>query len=83
MAVMIKRAYELQTKQAVTAVNASGFMDEAEIPQWALEAVRVLKDTGIMLGQGNNRFVPKASVNRAEAAQCVYRLIYIEPRKNE
>jgi len=39
------------------------------------EAVHVLKDTGIMLGQGNNRFVPKASVNRAEAAQSVYRLI--------
>ncbi|MGI2293522.1 glycoside hydrolase domain-containing protein [Paenibacillus sp. GXUN7292] len=75
MAVMLKRALEWQTKQAIQASEAQSYADDAQISAWAKEAIRALAEQGIMIGRGNNNFAPKASVNRAEAAQAIFNFL--------
>ncbi len=48
------------------------FNDEAEISDWAIDAVLRLQYAGIVNGREDNNFDPKASTTRAEFAQIVY-----------
>ena len=49
-----------------------GFADTAAIDSYAAEAVRLLKNSGILSGDNNNMFNPKQNATRAEAAKIIY-----------
>jgi len=51
------------------------FADFSEVSDYAQDAVIVLYEKGIINGQGDGRFNPKASASRAEAAKMVYEVI--------
>lgn len=48
------------------------FADDAEIAEYAREAVYLLKSAGVINGLGENRFNPKGTATRAEAAKIIY-----------
>ena len=50
------------------------FDDTDDIGEWALDSVARLVQTGIIRGQGNNRFAPASTATRAEAAAVLHRL---------
>ena len=52
----------------------SAFSDENSISKWALEAVNLLRDAGLMNGRGDNRFEPKGTATRAEICAVVCRM---------
>lgn len=55
------------------------FVDGADIGEYAKAPVAALNNAGIVSGVGENRFNPKGSATRAEAAVIIYRLLkYIE-----
>lgn len=56
--------------QAVT-----GFVDDADIPQWAKAYVVVAVQKGIVEGRENNQFAPKDKATRAEAIVIILRLL--------
>lgn len=51
------------------------FNDEASIADWAKDAVKKVTETGIMLGDENNNFNPRANLTRQEAAVIFERLL--------
>lgn len=50
----------------------STFADSESISDYAIESVRILKNSGILNGDENNAFNPQASATRAEAAKIIY-----------
>ncbi len=50
------------------------FADTEDIGAWARDSVARLVQTEIIRGQGNNRFAPKSTATRAEAAAVLHRL---------
>ncbi|OKP73737.1 pullulanase [Paenibacillus sp. P3E] len=76
MAVMIIRALEVKQGKKMEAVNGSpAFADASSINSWAAAYVHAAAEQGLLQGRADNRFAPKASMTRAEAAQVVYRLL--------
>ena len=73
MAVMLYR-YMNVGGISLTDEPCDAFADEASISDWALEAVNVLRDAGLMNGRGENRFEPRGTATRAEICAVVYRL---------
>ncbi len=73
LAVMIYRA--MQKQGLVEAVEAAEFADEAQIADYALEAVKTLGGMGIITGFEDGSFAPKANASRAEAAVIFARYI--------
>jgi len=63
MAVMIAAALKLEAG----APGATAFADDNAIPSWARGAAAKLKELGLMVGDGENRFHPAAHATRAEA----------------
>lgn len=55
--------------------QSKSFTDESEISSWALEAVKVMRSNGIVLGNSDNLFAPKATATRSEAATLFVRFI--------
>lgn len=53
----------------------SDFTDDADISEYAREAVYAMRGNSIMLGRGNNEFQPKAQATRAEAAKIIYSIM--------
>lgn len=51
------------------------FKDHDKIGKWAKEAVEKVSDAGIMLGDDNGNFNPKAPLTREEAAVIIERLL--------
>ena len=49
------------------------FEDAADVSEWAADAVAVLSDGGVVKGDENGNFNPKASITRAEAATVFVR----------
>lgn len=74
MAVMIARAFKL----SYDAHSATGFVDDNDIPQWAQGAVAALQALGIIIGHGDNRFIPDEQATRAEAAVLLLRMLDID-----
>ncbi|QJD85752.1 FG-GAP-like repeat-containing protein [Cohnella herbarum] len=70
MAAMIARAMKWTT----TAVSTV-FSDDRDIPSWAKPYIQAAYEKGILLGTGNNRFVPGAPATRAESAVTMLRLL--------
>ena len=48
------------------------FADSSAIDPYASEAVKLLKNSGILSGDNNNMFNPKQNATRAEAAKIIY-----------
>ncbi|MBP3966009.1 bifunctional 2',3'-cyclic-nucleotide 2'-phosphodiesterase/3'-nucleotidase [Paenibacillus lignilyticus] len=71
MAVMAKNALDLQAAEAQEAAAAITFADGDTISTWAKSSVDAVTGKGIMNGRGNNKFVPKATSTRAEAAKVI------------
>ena len=72
MAAIIYRAYTLYDKSEV---QTATFDDDAQISDFAKDAVQCLAGRGIISGVGNNIFSPKSYVTRAQAAKIVYELL--------
>jgi len=71
MAVMIARALGM----AVGAEIRTAFADDQEIPTWAKGAVEALRQQGIIQGREGNRFSPRDTATRAEAAVMLLRMM--------
>lgn len=56
------------------AAETADFADAGEISERARAAVAGLADKGLMTGRLNNKFAPKESLTRAEAAQLLWRI---------
>lgn len=67
MAVMVQRLLKL-------AAGTVSFADELEISEYAKESVGAMQSAGIIQGSGN-KFFPKKTASRAEAACIIYRVI--------
>ena len=73
MAVMLHR-YMRAFGIRLAAEAREPFADEEAVSEWALEAVNILRDMGLMNGRGENRFEPRGTATRAEICAVVYRL---------
>ena len=73
MAVILYRA--MQYKGISFASEDAKFSDSEEISEYAINAVGSLAEKGIINGVGDDRFSPKTSATRAEAAVIIYRSI--------
>lgn len=67
MAVMIASAYQVALNEGL----ASTFADDASIPAFSRGAVAALQESGVIRGQGGNRFAPAAAATRAEAVMML------------
>ncbi|WP_416367204.1 pullulanase [Paenibacillus sanfengchensis] len=74
MAVMLVRAYRM-TKEAIAASESMTYTDGVQVSVWAAKAVREAGGLGLMKGQGNGKFSPKAYATRAESAQAMLNLL--------
>jgi arabinogalactan endo-1,4-beta-galactosidase len=54
---------------------AAAFTDTDQTSTWAKPYVQSVSDLGLMRGRESGRFVPKADVTRAEAAQIIWNLL--------
>ena len=48
------------------------FADNASISNYAVDAVRLMQEAGLMVGTGNNYFRPRATSTRAQIATLMY-----------
>ena len=67
LATMIYRASKL-----LASATDVQFADEAQIADYAKEAVSTLVAAGVINGKGDNNFAPKANATRAEASKIIY-----------
>ena len=73
MAVTAHRALALKTD--VAGGTPGEFKDSGEIDGYASESVGAMAEIGIIIGDENGMFAPKANATRAQAAVIVYRLL--------
>lgn len=50
------------------------FTDQKKVGKWAVNSLAVLRNSGVIEGDENGKFNPKASITRAEAATIVMKL---------
>ena len=75
MCVMLSR-YLQWAGYALPAVTAAKqFGDKAQISKWAADNVAFCQTRGLINGQPNNRFAPKANTTRAENSTVLQRMI--------
>ena len=74
MASMIARAYEIENGFKLEG-DVITFADNNEISDYAVEAVRSMKQAEIINGYEDDTFRPKATATRAEAATMIYKLL--------
>ncbi|WP_052410371.1 S-layer homology domain-containing protein [Paenibacillus durus] len=72
MVVMTVYAFQLTQKTALA------FGDNGEISDWAKSGVEAAVASGIISGQPGNRFAPKATATRAEAATVLVKALELE-----
>jgi arabinogalactan endo-1,4-beta-galactosidase len=75
MAVMTVNAYEAKTGNRIAGSVKTAFADQAEIDDWAEEAVSVAEELGLLQGRSGGQFAPLEQANRAESALVVFRLM--------
>ncbi|QDH20311.1 S-layer homology domain-containing protein [Saccharibacillus brassicae] len=76
MAVMLMNAYRFRAgREASSAGKRADFKDVDDVGKWAQESVSAAKNLGLMQGRGGDRFMPQATVSRAETAQAVSLLL--------
>ena len=74
MAVIIKRAFE-KKGLTIQAVSGSEFADDANIADYAKDAVYMMKAAQIINGMGENTFAPMDNATRAQAAKVIYETV--------
>lgn len=77
-----------RAEMAVTLTNAVGqtsgdnaevgFTDDIDIPTWAKGSAAFVKQTKIMQGKYNNKFVPQEAVIRAEAVTVLLNMLALK-----
>ena len=72
MAVIMLRVADLL---GIELKSNATFADETSIAGYAKDAVKKLAGAGIINGVGDNKFSPKTTVTRAQAAKIVYELL--------
>ncbi|MFD2672002.1 S-layer homology domain-containing protein [Marinicrinis sediminis] len=75
MAVMLMRAYERKYGQQTLSGDDNAFTDRTSISPWAMVAVNEAVELGLLVGQGEQVFNPKAWTTRAESAQVIQQLL--------
>ncbi|MFC5529678.1 S-layer homology domain-containing protein [Cohnella yongneupensis] len=75
MAVIVYKLSMLLNKDLGATSGAKPFSDQANVSDYATEAVEAMRLSGLMNGTGNGKFEPKAHTTRAEAAVFIYRLL--------
>jgi len=73
MAIIAYRLINKLNLQPARQENAP-FVDAEQIAPYAKDAVRTMQQSGILQGNGANRFNPKQNASRGEAAVIIYRL---------
>lgn len=82
LAVILKRRLDSQ-KVDFSSLTSILYADDAEISNYAREAVSGLSAAGIMKGRENNCWCPKSPVTRAEAAIAVYESLSAKKKQDE
>ncbi len=72
MCVILDRVFTL-LEQDISGTPMT-FVDEDRISDWAKDSVDRMSACGMINGQGNNRFAPKSTTTRAEAATVLLRV---------
>ena len=55
--------------------NKTKFKDESKMSAWAIDSIKKVSDAGIMNGDTNGNFNPKANITREEVAVIVANLL--------
>jgi hypothetical protein len=76
LAVLVLRAFELQSGTTASGGVTGTFKDAAQISVWAGADVSKAVELGLLQGRTTDQFVPKGISNRAEAAQVIYNLLF-------
>lgn len=74
-AVIIVRVLKKAGIELSTSEEKGEFADSEDISEYAKEAVNLLKEANILNGTGDNMFMPKKSITRAETAKVIAALI--------
>jgi hypothetical protein len=74
-AVLLMRYADFAQKQFPTTRQFSVFADDAEIADYAKNAIQTLYNGGIINGVGSNAISPRGSATRAEVAAMLHRFI--------
>lgn len=82
MAVILIRLTNFVGYQLESNVTPNQFGDEASISSYAVEAVKLAQQAGIINGLPNNLFAPAKSATRAEAAKMLATLLKAMEKKN-
>ncbi len=75
MAVILYRSLKAKNIELPQTEDKSAFADDADIAEYAKEAVYYLKAAGVISGMGDNCFMPMAEAQRAQAAQMIYKIL--------
>jgi arabinogalactan endo-1,4-beta-galactosidase len=76
MAVILHRALQVSKVILDTNRSSKSFEDQADFAAYAAEAIRDMQLAGLINGIGQDRFAPKASATRAQAAVILERLFH-------
>ncbi|MGN0162514.1 MAG: S-layer homology domain-containing protein [Candidatus Ornithomonoglobus sp.] len=82
MAVMIMRLLDKLEIKLDKVNEYEKFADDADIADYAKDAVAALYEAGIIDGVGDNRFAPAGTANRAAAAKVLYGVIAAQQENN-
>jgi hypothetical protein len=72
-AIMVR--YANAAGQTLPEASPFDFADEETISGWAREAVKIIRQAGIIFGRPGNMFDPQSGVTRAEASAILRRFI--------
>jgi hypothetical protein len=75
MAVILVRLADLSAQARDQRFEATGYLDDALIPDWARGYVKVARATGLMEGFEDGAFRPDQPVTRAEGSASLFRLL--------
>jgi len=62
-------------KKITSPITQTDYIDDANIPVWAKDSVKLLKDSNIMLGSELNEFLPQKNLTKGEASMILLNLI--------
>ena len=74
-AVIMKRLIDLYDVELKVNPSTAEYDDAAQIPEWAIESVKYMKSTGLMLGNTGNTFAGNEIVSRAYACDVLYNVL--------
>ena len=67
--------------RASALLEAQAFVDEADIADYAWEAVEAMQQADILSGVGDGRFLPQEYATRAQAAKVIAAMMQLTEQK--